>query len=98
MVNIQDEINKLVELSYYLYEKEIQRICDEKITDDDYIQKILTYLLDYSFDDGMLFLFRTLLRYYYNVNEEAANSFVDLYNSRFGDKERYYYSNDKNVS
>ena len=29
------------------------------------IQKILTYLLDYSFDDGMLFLFRTLLRYYY---------------------------------
>ena len=39
MVNIQDEINKLVELSYYLYEKEIQRICDEKITDDDYICK-----------------------------------------------------------
>lgn len=98
MVDLNKEKFLLAEVSFKLYDDEVQKIIDNRITDERYIKLVLDYLMDFSYHMGMMFLFRTLLRYYYTVNEVEAEHYVEMYNEKFGDEERYYYSNSKSAS
>ena len=98
MVNLDKEKFLLAEASFKLYDEEVQKIIDNRITDERYIKLVLDYLMDFSYHMGMMFLFRTLLRYYYTVNEYEAERYVETYNEKYGDEERYYYSNSKSAS
>lgn len=98
MVNINDEMKKALELGFYLYDKEIQRVIAEGITDEAYIRSLLDYLLDSCYDNGILFLYRTLIRYYLNINKEDANLYIEKFNSKYGDKDLMYFTNDKHIS
>ncbi|MBR3841244.1 MAG: hypothetical protein IKM20_08925 [Erysipelotrichales bacterium] len=98
MVNLDKEKFLLAEVSFKIYDEEVQKIIDNHITDERYIKLVLDYLMDFSYHMGMMFLFRTLLRYYYTVNETEAERYVEAYNEKYGDEERYYYSDSKSAS
>ncbi len=86
----------LADISFPIYEKEVSAIIEHHISDERYICTVLDYLMDFSFHNGMLFLFRTLIRYYLNLNEPVALHYINKYNDEYGDEERYYYDESKN--
>ncbi len=95
-IDFEKERMQLAEVSFPLYEKEVMAIIDNNILDERYICTVLDYLMDFSFHNGMLFLFRTLIRYYMNINEPVAMHYINKYNDEYGDKVRYYYDERKN--
>lgn len=98
MVDLEKEKYHLAEVAFEIYDKEVQNIIDNHITDERYIKLVLDYLMDFSYHMGMMFLLRTLLRYYFTINEEEASLYIERYNEKYGDEERFYYSESKHAS
>lgn len=58
---------------------QINAVIEGRITDCKHIEKILDGLLDFCFDPAMLRLFKTMARYYFQINPLAAEEYVNIY-------------------
>jgi len=61
------------------YAPEVNDILRKQDRDQQRIERLLDGMLDFCFDDAMLHLYKKLCRYYFNINPEAAVSYVNAY-------------------
>lgn len=99
LINIQTISEKLFNLSKLAieqYTQQVDNILTLKISDEKHIQQTLDGLLDFCFDDKILYLYRKLCKYYYDINSQATIDYIDYYKERydsnstqFGDSESF---------
>ena len=99
LINIQTISEKLFSLSRLAieqYTQEVDDILTLKISDENHIQKTLDGLLDFCYDDKILYLYRKLCKYYYDINSQATIDYIGYYKERydcdstkFGDSESF---------
>ena len=61
------------------YSAEVETILNLQIDDQQHIERCLDGMLDFCFDPKMLFLYKKLCRYYFNINPQATVSYVHSY-------------------
>lgn len=61
------------------YKPEIERIIKTNNQDIDTIEHALDALLDVTFDNDVLLLFKKLCRYYYNIDPQATAEYISFY-------------------
>ncbi len=87
---LAESINKITEDAYLIYEPQVDRIYRNKVKDEKEIERVLEALLDYSYDDKMLLLFKKLCQYYYKINPTVTYEYVmiyrDLWDNEYLDK------------
>ena len=78
--NLEQLAHKLLscyEEAYNIYSIEVNRIITNKITDNNYIELTLDYILSIYTEKGF-YLFIKLLLYYQTINEDKARYYLNL--------------------
>jgi len=70
---------QLVVQAHQLYKPEVERLINSKTKDDNEIQHLLDYLLDFAFHDNILILYKKVCRYYWDINPQATASYINYY-------------------
>ena len=87
---LAESINKITQDAFLIYEPQVDRIYRNKVKDEKEIERVLEALLDYSYDDKMLLLFKKLCQYYYKINPTVTYEYVmiyrDLWDNEYLDK------------
>ncbi len=73
------ESQKLAHVAVPQYSAEVEAILKAQNRDSMRIERCLDGMLDFCFDDGMLMLYKKLCRHYFDINPEAAVSYVHAY-------------------
>lgn len=76
IIETQQMLARKAELEYTA---QVNAIIQEQCKDTQRIELVLTWMLDFCFDDRMLALFKKLCRYYYRIDPEATASYVYFY-------------------
>ena len=84
--NLYEYTHKLSHIAVLEYSPAVNEIIKKKITDDNHIQRTLDGLLDFCFDEDVLYLYRTLCKYYYDVNPQATIDYIDYYKEMYDQK------------
>ena len=61
------------------YAPEVEHILKTQCCDPRQIERLLDGLLDFCFDPAILYLYKKLCRYYYEIDPEATTSYVSAY-------------------
>lgn len=69
------------------YSAEVEAILKVQSRDPRRIERCLDAMLDFCFDDGVLVLYKKLCRHYYNIDPEAAVSYVHAYREMWDEQE-----------
>jgi hypothetical protein len=77
--DLAESINKITQEAFIIYEPQVQRIYLNKVKDEKEIERVIEALLDYSYDDKILLLFKRLCQYYYKINPEITYEYVMIY-------------------
>jgi hypothetical protein len=77
--DLAESINKITQEAFIIYEPQVQRIYLNKVKDEKEIERVIEALLDYSYDDKILLLFKRLCQYYYKINPEITCEYVMIY-------------------
>lgn len=80
--NVFREIIELNKDKYRYLKTEIDKIINNKIKDEKYIEKILDGMLDVLFSyeiEETLLSFRKLCKYYYDINPGATSEYIKFY-------------------
>lgn len=72
-------IQELAREAAHQYSAEVEAILKVQSRDPRRIERCLDGMLDFGFDDGVLVLYKKLCRHYYNIDPEAAVSYVHAY-------------------
>ena len=73
------ESQKLAHVAVQQYSAEVETILKAEKRDSMRIERCLDGMLDFCFDDGMLMLYKKLCRHYFDINPQAAVSYVHAY-------------------
>ncbi len=73
------DAQKLARVAVQQYSAEVEAILKAQSRDSRRIERCLDGMLDFCFDDEMLALYKKLCRYYYEIDTEAAVSYVQAY-------------------
>jgi hypothetical protein len=65
---------------------EVDAIINDKIRDSMRIERCLDRMLDFCFDEEMLFVYKKLCRYYFDIDPEATVSYVNFYREMWDEK------------
>lgn len=76
---LADSINKITQEAFIIYEPQVDRIYRNKVKDEKEIELIIEALLDYSYDDKILLLFKRICQYYYKINPTVTYEYVMIY-------------------
>ena len=79
IISLCNELNNLFEYQYNLLKPQVLEIINNKVKDIDIIEKYLDMLLNIQTDKGCN-LFLRLCNYYYSINKENAQIYIDTYN------------------
>lgn len=83
---LAESINKITEDAFLIYEEQVDRIYRNKVKDEKEIERVIEALLDYSYNDKMLLLFKKICRYYYEINPEVTFEYVNMYRDLWDDE------------
>ena len=72
----RDQLAHQAEKQYAL---EVEDILKTQCRDPRQIERLLDGLLDFCFDPAMLYLYKKLCRYYFEIDPEATTSYVSAY-------------------
>ena len=78
IIKLCKELMSLYEKAYYLYEPRVNLIIENKITDINYIENTLDYVMDIYTEKGFN-LFLKLLLYYSTVNYNNAKDYLEIF-------------------
>ncbi|MDP8052761.1 hypothetical protein QJU23_10095 [Pasteurella atlantica] len=62
-----------------LYEPKVEHIINNNVTDISEIERALDALLDVAFDEQILFLYKKLCRYYFTLDQQTTNFYIQSY-------------------
>jgi len=83
---LAESINKITQEAFIINEPLVDRIYLNKVKDEKEIERVLDILLDYSYNDKMLLLFKRLCRYYYKINPTVTYEYVMIYRDLWDDE------------
>jgi hypothetical protein len=78
---------RLVQQAVQQYSVEVEAILKGQVHDSQRIERCLDGMLDFCFDPDMLFLYKRLCRYYFDIDPAAAASYVNIYREMWDEKE-----------
>jgi hypothetical protein len=81
--NLIESQQQLAQQAYIAYLPEVENIIKNEIVNNNTIELLLDYMLDFCFDDRMLSLFKKLCRYYWDINPQATANYVNYYRERW---------------
>jgi hypothetical protein len=84
LVNLQKEVIKLT-LAYW--KPEAEKIINSESKDINRIEHTLDALCEVAFDEEVLKVFKSLCRYYYNIDPLATAEHVDIYREMWDNEE-----------
>ena len=73
------DARKLARVALQQYSAEVEAILKTQSRDSMRIERCLDGMLDFCFHDGVLVLHKKLCRYYFDIDPEAAVSYVHAY-------------------
>jgi len=73
----------LAQQAYNSFLPEVENIIKNKIVNNNTIELLLDYMLDFCFDDKMLSLYKKLCRYYWEINPQATAVYINYYRERW---------------
>ena len=79
-----ETISKIAIVQYTLITNDI---IDNRITNDNHIQRTLDGLLNLCFDEEILKIYRKLCKYYFNINPQATIDYVNYYKEMYDKSE-----------
>ncbi|MFA7084384.1 MAG: hypothetical protein WC141_07605 [Arcobacteraceae bacterium] len=80
---ILKELKSLTKESLPLSSNIVDNIIVSNCKDEKYIENTLDRLLDLCFDEDILYLYRKLCRYYYDINPQATINYIDFYKEMY---------------
>ncbi|RXJ77886.1 hypothetical protein CRV03_02640 [Arcobacter sp. F155] len=80
---IAKKLSNLSKLAIEEYEPLVNKIIISKVKDERHIEKILDGLLDFCFDEEILYLYKKLCRYYYELNPHATVDYINYYRKQY---------------
>ena len=83
---LAESINKITQEALIIYEPKVDRIYRNEVKDEKEIERVIEALLDYSYDDKILLLFKRICRYYYKINPELTYEYVMIYRGLWDDE------------
>ena len=83
---LAENINKITEDAFIIYEAQVDRIYRNKVKDEKEIERIIEALLDYCYNDKMLLLFKKICQYYYKINPSATCEYGYIYRDLWDDE------------
>jgi tRNA A37 N6-isopentenylltransferase MiaA len=69
------------------YSAEVEAIVKSQSRDTRHIERCLDGMLDFSFDDEVLALYKKLCRYYFDIDPEATVFYVNAYREMWEEQE-----------
>lgn len=69
------------------YASEVDDIINSEVKDEQHIQRTLDGLLYFCFDDDILLLYRTLCRYYYDINPNVTVEYINYYREMYDNED-----------
>ncbi len=91
LVNRVGELAKVMQnlarVAVKQYSAEVEAILKTQILDSRRIERCLDGMLDFCFDDGMLVLYKKLCRYYFDIDQAATASYVNIYREMWDSKD-----------
>ncbi len=73
------DTQKLARVAVQQYTAEVEAILRAQSRDSSRIERCLDGMIDFCFDDEMLVLYKKLCCYYYEIDTDAAVSYVHIY-------------------
>lgn len=83
---LAESINKITQEAFLIYEAQVDIIYRNKIKNEKEIERVIDALLEYCYDDKMVFLFKRLCRYYYEINPTVTYEYVNIYRELWDDR------------
>lgn len=77
---------KAIKTTLELYEPKINLIINSKSNDINLIERTLDALLDFAFDDKVLFLYRKLCKYCLYINPVTTKFYINSYREMWDDE------------
>ena len=85
-IEIAEALQSFSKTSIKQYTPLVNEIITQKIEDESHIQKVLDLLLDFCFDEDVLYLYRRLCRYYMDINPKATAEYIEYYKGIYDSK------------
>jgi len=79
IVKLAKEQKLLVQQALAAYTPLVEKTIDAPFADQTLIEHTLDGMLDFCFDDQMLLLFKKLCRYYFTINPQATDFYINHY-------------------
>ena len=76
---LADQMNQLTELAYVQYAPVVEDLIKRRCTDENEIEHLLDWILDFAYEEKMLLLFKKVCRYYYPINPQATAEHINYY-------------------
>jgi hypothetical protein len=84
---LAEDAQKLAYQAVQQYSAEVEDILQGQVHDSQRIEKCLDGMLDFCFDPGMLYLYKRLCRYYFDIDPASTVSYVNAYREMWDEKE-----------
>jgi len=72
-------IDRLLSEAHTVYAEEVDSLIREKWRDPERIEHLLDGLLDFCFDPEMVDLYKTVCRYYFDIDPKATVDYITSY-------------------
>lgn len=79
--------NELARRAESQYAREVEEIMQAQCRDQQRIELLLDFILDFCFDSAMVRLYKKLCRYYFKIDPEATASYVNAYREMWDEQE-----------
>lgn len=81
-----DSRKKLANQALECLEPECDNVMQSNCCDEQKIERLLDCLLDFCFDEKILYLYRKLCRYYYEIDVAATVQYVNYYREMWDER------------
>lgn len=85
--SMAEQIALIHHKAYYVYKPQVETLISASVCDDNSIQQLLDRLLDHACNDEVLYLYKKLCRYYWDINPNTTVDYVNYYREMWDNEE-----------
>ena len=74
-----ERFNELTKEAHAAYKPQVDALIKSKSTNNNEIELLFDYMLDFCGDSQMLLLYKKLCRYYWEINPQATAIYINYY-------------------
>ncbi len=88
IMKLAKSIQTVSKKAVIIYKRELEGIIDSNCRDKHRIEHALDGIIDFCFDPNIIELYRKLCRFYYDIDQNAAMSYVCYYRDMWDPEEK----------